>query len=206
MSGGTSTLILIPTGGGYTVRSGGGDAQLQLQVAGKGVAKESADYVNFFLNGYSSVVQFECIELIHPNFTKTYRIVRNNTNGVTVKHENDVAYPYEYYPLKITPSSSRDDLDFSLKLEFGDLGEILPNELDAIRSSDGFDIKPVFKYRTYRSDNLDTVMFGPMVLEISEFSFDKDGAAFQAKAPSLNISNTGEIYSIDRFPSLREFF
>lgn len=205
MSGGNVETTFIARGQGANSRGGGGSASVQFQLGSSGFGKESSDYVKFFLGTKSSIVQYECIELIHPSFSKTYRIVRNNVEGITVTHEDDSDYAYEYYPLKITPSASRDDLDFSIKLEFGDLGETLPMELDRIRAAETFATKPIFKYRTYRSDNLVEVMFGPMVLEISEFAFDKDGAAFQAKAPSLNIATTGEIYSIDRFASLREF-
>ena len=96
-------------------------------------------------------------------------------------------------------------MDQIIKLDFGDLGETIPNELDLVEANDGFGVKPIVKYRTFRSDDLDNVLYGPLVLEIKTFAFNKQGASFEAKAPSLNINKTGEIYSLDRFPMLKGF-
>ncbi len=162
-------------------------------------------YEEFFLNSKSTVVQLECLEISHSDFTQTYRVVRNAINNITVKHEDGLDYEYEYYPLKIVANADRENLDFGLDITLGDLGEIIPNEIDAITSANGFSEKPLIYYRTYRSDILTEALYGPIKLEIKEFNFTKEGAQFTAKAPSLNINKTGEIYTINRFPMLRGF-
>jgi hypothetical protein len=160
-------------------------------------------YSEFFLKSKSSVVELECLTINHVSFSTAYCIVRNATNGVTVKHEDGVSYLYTYYPLAITKLGSRGDLDQGLRISFGDLGEIIPNEIDSITSANTFGIKPVVEYRTYRSDNLESPMFGPLRLEIKSFSFTREGSTFEASAPELNINKTGELYKIDRFYPLR---
>jgi len=160
-------------------------------------------YADFFLNCNYDVIQYELIEIEHPNFSKIYRIVRNNTEGITVKLENGIYYTFDYYPLKITLAGDKDNLDQIVKIELGDLGEIVSKEFDLIRSANGFSTKPTVKYRTYRSDDLDNILFGPYNMEVDTFSFNREGCVFEAKAPSLNIGRTGEIYSIDRFPMLK---
>lgn len=162
-------------------------------------------YSEFFLNSKSSVVQLELLEISHPNFTKTYRIVRNAVEGVTVTLEDASIQTFDYYPLRITGTETRENLDFSLQIDLGDLGEVLPPELDAVSSASGFETKPIVKYRTYRSDDLTAPLFGPLVLEVKSFSFNREGSTFEAKAPSLNVNKTGELYKIDRFPMLRGF-
>lgn len=162
-------------------------------------------YAEFFLNSKSSVVQLETLEISHPNFTKTYRIVRNAVEGVFATLESGTIAKFDYYPLQIENGGVRDDLDQSLKINLGDLGEVLPNELDEISSTNGFGIKPTVVYRTYRSDDLSRPLFGPVLLEVSSFAFNREGSSFEAKAPSLNINKTGELYKIDRFPMLRGF-
>ncbi|MBN46212.1 MAG: hypothetical protein CMH23_07030 [Methylophaga sp.] len=164
-----------------------------------------SEYSEFFLNSSSSVVQLELLEISHPNFTKTYRIVRNAVNGVTVTLEDASVETFDYYPLRITGTETRENLDFSLRIDLGDLGEVLPPELDAVSSAGGFETKPIVKYRTYRSDDLNAPLFGPLVLEVKSFSFNREGSTFEAKAPSLNVNKTGELYKIDRFPMLRGF-
>lgn len=162
-------------------------------------------YSEFFLNSRSSVVQLELIEISHSKFTKTYRVVRNAMNGVTVTLETNVQATFDYYPLRIENNGARDDLDQSFNITLGDLGEVLPVELDRVSSMDGFGEKPKVVYRTYRSDDLTRPLFGPVLLEVESFAFNREGSTFTAKAPSLNNNKTGELYLLERFPMLRGF-
>lgn len=164
-----------------------------------------SDYSEYFLNSSSSVVQLELLEISHPNFTQTYYVVRNSLQPVTVTLETSVDQEFEYYPLRITNLGARNDLDAGFRIDLGDLGEVLPIELDAVADADGFLTKPTIKYRTYRSDDLSEPLFGPLTLEITGISFGEEGASFEAKAPSLNNKRTGEIYEFSRFPMLRGF-
>lgn len=162
-------------------------------------------YAEFFLNSRSSVVQLELMEISHPNFTKVYRVVRNAVKGITVTLETSASATFDYYPMRIENNGSKDDLDQSLTITLGDLGEVLPKELDSVASADGFSVKPVVTYRTYRSDDLTSPLFGPVILEVESFAFNREGSTFTAKAPSLNINKTGELYKLERFPMLRGF-
>lgn len=162
-------------------------------------------YSEFFLNSSSAIVQLELLEISHPNFTQTYRIVRNAVDGVTVTLEDLSVQTFNYYPLKITRAGAKEDLDSGIRVDLGDLGEVIPPEIDAISTAAGFGTRPVVKYRTYASNDLTAPLFGPLVLEVETFSFSREGSSFEAKAPSLNVSKTGELYKIDRFPMLRGF-
>jgi hypothetical protein len=162
--------------------------------------------LEYFLNSRSDVAALECIEISHPSFTQTYRRVRNHRDGVTVKHTPagpDVFYAW--YPMQITELSDRADLDNGLRISFGDLGEVLPRELDAVTSADDMATKPSIVYRVYRSDDLTEPMIGPINLEATFFSFTREGASFEASAPFVNRNRTGETYNLTRFPTLRGF-
>jgi len=162
-------------------------------------------YSEFFLNSRSNIVHLETLEISHPNFTKIYRVVRNSVNGLTAKLENGSTVVFDYYPLKIENAGARDDLDQVINISIGDLGEIIPSEIDSVSQANSFSTKPIIIYRTYRSDDLNSPLFGPITLEVSSFSFTREGASFEARAPSLNVAKTGEIYKLDRFPMLRGF-
>jgi len=162
-------------------------------------------FAEFFLKSKSSVVQLETLEISHPDFTKVYRVVRNAVQGVTVTLENNSSATFDYYPLAIENAGVRDDLDQAITINLGDLGEVLPKELDEISSNDGFGTKPTVVYRTYRSDDFTRPLFGPVLLEVTSFAFNREGSTFEAKAPSLNVNKTGERYKLDRFPMLRGF-
>jgi hypothetical protein len=163
-------------------------------------------YAEYFLESRSSVVQLETIEISHPAFSKVYRLVRNAVGGLTAFVETGGSVFFEYYPMKLVPHHARDDLDFFLSITFGDLGEVLPKELDLVMTAPGgLSVKPTVKYRIYRSDDLSAPLYGPVRLEIESIAFDKEGATFDARAPGLNLTRTGEVYSLTRFPSLRGF-
>lgn len=164
-----------------------------------------SSYAEYFLNSASTVIQFDLLEISHPNFTQVYRVVRNAADGLTVTLENDEEVFFRYYPLGVKPISNSDDLEQRLQVQLGDLGEVLPRELDAVSSANGFKTKPTVIYRTYRSDDLSAPLLGPLYLEVTEFNFTREGSAFEAKAPSLNINRTGEVYKLARFPMLRGF-
>lgn len=160
-------------------------------------------YTEYFLNSPSSVVHLDTLEISHPNFTQTYWIVRNAVKGLTATLETAVSQEFTYYPCRITPLGSSDDLDQAMRIDLGDLGEVIPLEFDAVEAAGGFQTKPTVKYRAYRSDDLSAPLYGPLVLEVREFSFDREGASFEARAPSLNLTRVGEFYRLERFPMLR---
>jgi len=159
----------------------------------------------FFLGSKRQVVQLELLEISHPSFSRTFYIVRNNRNGVTVVIETSVSQFFEYMPLKVTGSGARDDLDTGIQVSFGDLGEVIPKELERIERDDSAYINPQVKYRIYKSDDLTQPLIGPYAFEITALSNNNKGASFEAKAPGLNFSKTGELYRVDRFPMLRGF-
>jgi hypothetical protein len=161
------------------------------------------DYAAYFLSSRSSVVFLETVEITHPSFTRTYWLVRNAIGGIVATLENGTAQAFEYYPLRIRPMSAKDDLDQTLEVDMGDLGEIIPVELDAIDAAGKMHIKPIVRYRAWRSDDLSTPLVGPLNLEMVDISSNQEGSTFKAGAPSLNLNRTGELYRTVRFPMLR---
>ena len=163
-------------------------------------------YSDYFLNSRASVVQLELVELTHPNFTQPYRIVRNAADGITVDlSPSELAVPFTYYPARVEQLGARDDLDSAIRMDLGDVGEVVPEEIDAVALAGGFMTKPAVRYWTFRSDQLAAPIFGPIHLEVPSISFNDDGASFEARAPTLNSTKTGERLTLDRVPMQRGF-
>lgn len=114
-----------------------------------------SDLSQFFFSSPPAVVRYQLIELSHPNFTQTYRLVRNATNGLYVKHEGS-AVPtfYTYMPMRLEEIGTDNSLDQSLEVSFGDLGSYLPLEIELISKNNAMDTKPTLVYREYRSDEI----------------------------------------------------
>lgn len=164
-----------------------------------------SDYTEFFLKSAAKVKLLDLLEISHPDFTQTYYIVRNAAAGVTVTLETDASQTFAYYPVGLKGIALNQTLDQALEVQLGDLGEVLPQELDAIATAGTFSTKPLCIYRGYRSDDLTAPLNGPIKLEIANIAFNSSGCSFTATAPTANANKTGEQYTLDRFPMLKGF-
>lgn len=157
----------------------------------------------FFLGSAPYVQQLQLIEISHPNFSQTYRVVRNDTRGVVVTHEGPAGpFTYSYYPLRIKPVGSGNDLDQKLEVTLGDLGEIIPGELDLVDAANGMETKPTLKYREYRSDDLTAPMYGPLTFDIDALTSTVEGSALRASATAFNRGRIGTYYTTVIFPMI----
>lgn len=160
---------------------------------------------DFFFNSTRSTSRIEALEMSHPAFSQTYYLVRNPNPWMrtqVLRHEDGTPVSYQFCPLRLRPLASRADLDFGVSVDLGDLGEIVPAEIDRIVASDFSRVRPVVKYRAWRSDRLDVPMNGPITLQVTQITRAQTGSTFDAVAPLLNLTKTGEIYSVERFPML----
>jgi len=179
------------------------------------------DLASFVLGAPSNLVQFSCLEITHSDFSTSsgaeddprpsgqsaYRLVRNAHEGISVTHEGPAGpFEYRYVPFSFKPLSAQDDLVQALQVTLGDVGDVIAKEIGVIAEANGLDERPQLIFRTYREDDLTEPMQGPVTLEIRNVTTEKDGATFEAHAPELNASRTGQLYTLTRFPMLRGFF
>jgi hypothetical protein len=158
------------------------------------------DIYEYFLGSSSSDVLVETYEISHPNFSQTYRVVKNVTTGVTVTTEVASGVVFDYYPLRTSRIKTSDNLDSAIDFNIGDQGAIIAAEIDQLRASGGMTVKPTITYRGYSSADYTQMIEGPFILEINDSARNVEGAAFQATPPKLNTLRTGERYTPDRFP------
>lgn len=159
----------------------------------------------FFLNAPARVVQLETISIHHPSFSRSYYIVRNARLGIRARLEDASEVDFEYYPLVISRAGTNGTLDQVFQITLGDLGELVPQEIDRCVAADTLHIRPSLVYRSYRSDDLSNILVGPVRLQVSEIPMTREGTRFEAKPAVVNMSTTGELYTLERFPGLRGF-
>lgn len=165
-----------------------------------------SEYSEFFLASRANVIQYELVEFDHPDFLQAHRIVRNAAGGLTVDlspGETDVEF--DYFPAQFQFLGARDDLDSGVRIDIGDVGETIPDEVDAVAAAGGNRTKPTVRYWAFRSDNLTAPIFGPILLEVSGVAMTDQGSSLEARAPALNSTRTGARYTTDRFPMQRGF-
>ena len=161
------------------------------------------DYIAYFLNGSSAVVRLDTIIISHPNMSQDYALVRNNRAGLTATLETAQSQDFQWYPFGLNDSEVVQSLDYGLEIILGDLGEILPGEIDNIRAANAMNIPPTVTFRAYTSDDLTAPVIGPIELEMVNPTVEQRGTTFVAQPKEANRSATGEIYSFSRFPMLR---
>jgi len=163
----------------------------------------TADEINYWLKGTRGQVRIECIEIKHPSFTKNYRFTRNAMQGIRAKNEVGYWLDYEYLPIDIRASRSASDLEQGFTIGIGDVGEVMPKEIDRLRNGQYPNIRPTVNYRVYLSDDLTKPSMSVLDLEITDNQPQKRGAVFVCKARDLNKLATGIVYTLKDFPSLR---
>lgn len=158
-----------------------------------------ADYTAFFLDSTAGVVALECIEISHPSFSKVFRYVKNDADGITAEGNT-----FDYQPMSLKRSNVSNDLEQQMSVTLADMQDDLSNAIRLIRTSDYARVSPSFKFKIFRDDDLTMPMVELQTLEIVSISKDSSIlVTFDAQAPELNNSRTGLIYSIEDFPLLR---
>ncbi|ADP17334.1 hypothetical protein AXYL_04014 [Achromobacter xylosoxidans A8] len=167
---------------------------------------ENAIFVDYFFGAPRNAVGLETIEISQPSFSQVWRLQANFRDGLWARVESGELVFFRYVPLLLKLLEDRGTLDFGISVTVGDLGEILPDEIQRARVAGTLRTSPPkVVHRTYRSDNLERPMFGPIVLQAQPITRSRDGAQFDATAPQVNTSKTGVPYRTDLFPMLRGF-
>ena len=158
-----------------------------------------ADYTSFYLNNSGGVVPLECVEISHPSFSKVFRYVKNDTDGIVAG-----GHSYDYQPMSIKRSNVSNDLEQALSITIADMDDELAESIAAIRNSVFALTKPECVFKIFRDDDLTEPMTQLQTLEIPTISKDSTGlVTFDAQAPQLNSVKTGQTYSIEDYPLLR---
>lgn len=166
------------------------------------------DIKDFHLDSVSSVVLLETLEISHSLWPDPIRIVTNHPDGVTVTLENSQQAFFEFIPLMIQRGNTSDDLDQTLNITVGDLGEIVPPLIQKIR--DAFsDEKPQVIYRSFAFDAASMVLTKQTPIEIirglsvAKMNQDYQATTFEAATSGKNSVKTGRTYNFKEYPDLR---
>lgn len=163
-------------------------------------------WTDFFFGAPSSTAELVTLEISQPDFSHVWRIQKNYRDGFWARLETGEQVFFQYVPMVLKHMEDRGDLDFGVSVTLGDLGEILPEEIQRARAAGTLRTSPPkVVYRSYRSDDLEKPMFGPVALQARPITRSPDGAQFDATAPQANVSKTGKLYRSDEFPMLRGF-
>jgi len=166
------------------------------------------DIKDFHLDSVSSVVLLETLEISHSLWPAPIRIVTNHPDGVAVTLENGQSATFEFIPLMIQRGNTSDDLDQTLNITVGDLGEIVPPLIQKIRDASS-DEKPQVIYRSFAFDAASMVLTKQTPIEIirglsvAKMNQDYQATTFEAATSGKNSVKTGRTYNFKEYPDLR---
>jgi len=63
----------------------------------------------------------------------------------------------------------------------------------------------VYAYISYVDGTFSEVAEGPYELEVTDITFGEEGCTFTAKSPDAIYASCGEVYTVERFPMLRQY-
>ncbi len=162
-----------------------------------------AQYIDFYFGAPQSTSELQTLEISQPSFSQVWRIQSHYREGFQARLESGELIFWEYVPMLMRPLGDRGNLDFGISVTLGDLGEILPDEIERARQAGTLrTIPPTVRYRAYRSDDLESPMVGPITLQARKITRNRDGAQFDSTAPQANVTRTGMLYRTDLFPML----
>lgn len=166
------------------------------------------DIKDFHLDSVSSVVLLETLEISHSLWPAPIRIVTNHPDGISVTLENEQPATFEFIPLMIQRGNTSDDLDQTLNITVGDLGEIVPPLIQKIRDASS-DEKPQVIYRSFAFDAASMVLTKQTPIEIirglsvAKMNQDYQATTFEAATSGKNSVKTGRTYNFKEYPDLR---
>lgn len=166
------------------------------------------DIKDFHLDSATSVVLLETLEISHSLWPDPIRIVTNHPDGISVTLENGQPATFEFIPLMIKRGNTSDDLDQTLNITVGDLGEVVPPLIQKIREASS-DEKPQVIYRSFAFDAASMVLTKPTPIEIirglyvAKMNQDHQATTFEAATSGKNSVKTGRTYNFEEYPDLR---
>jgi len=166
------------------------------------------DIKDFHLDSAPSIAMLETLEVRHSLWPKPIRIVTNHEGGVDAMLETGETVNFEFAPLLINKGMTSDDLDQSLNITLGDLGEIVPPLIKQIRAADS-DEYPEVIYRAYAYDTASKTFAKTKPIDINkglyieQMSRDHQATTFDAKTSDKNTVSTGRSYTTESHPDLK---
>lgn len=152
----------------------------------------------FLASAPQSVWLIPTLEISHSAMSQVFHLWREPYAGTT---SSGTMQPCNF-EVKLAGSAGHLDQVFDIRLDLVDIEDVFREEMDRIPINTTE--KVVITYREYMSDNLSAVQ-SVAVLHVESVAYAVGAATISAVSPRLNITRTGEVYSMKDVPMLRGF-
>lgn len=160
-------------------------------------------YERYLYNNPDDQNLIETISITHSNLTQDFDIVRE-PDGLTLTIETGEDVYFMGVNFEVSKNTSSDDMDEEFLITFDDTEGVLKDEAELIPLNTTELVKIV--YRAFISSDTSEPAFGPITLNGTSMTAGNDGqVTVSAQSPSLVVNRCGELYTYERFPSLKSF-
>lgn len=164
-------------------------------------------YKKFLASAPTAQREFRTIEVYHPSFIKTYRFVKDFEDQTfklesTAPRNASQNILFEALSIEIQEPRESQDGDQLLTVNLGSIGNEVEQALQTITGED-YLIPIEIIYRKYYSGDLENPI---IVLTLTASNFVFQGytiVSFTGEDTDLANKQSGELYTLERFPSLR---
>lgn len=154
------------------------------------------DYKKFLASAPTNQREFRTIELSHPDFNETLYFVQDQLS------RSLGGRLYDALSMQIIEPAERDDADQILTVSLGAVANEVHDQVAQITPS-GYFTPISLVYRKFYSSNTATPVL-ELSLSIGTLNFDSySSASFTAEDTDFINKSSGEIYTLERFPTLR---
>lgn len=169
-----------------------------------GGVEKARELFTFMMTSPATDVLLETLELSHPSWSKTYRIIRNDCLGASLNTENGPLF-FDYVPFNLRQSGDSGDLNKKISVELSDLGEIIPDEFRRMEDAGTLNTAPKMVVRCF-SHRTGEMVLGPMKLDVRGAVFVAEkGCKLEASAKAAMANSTGTVFDIERVPTIKAF-
>ncbi len=157
----------------------------------------------FLASAPQTIRAIATIQISHSAMTQTYYLWRETEDGeVTLEDDSIVTMQPANIEIKLAGSQNNLDQTFSITLGLVDIEDQFRDELDLIPIDTDEKIEII--YREYLSDDLTSIQ-AQTTLQAEGVTYAFGAASISAVSRRLNITRTGERYTIKTVPMLRGF-
>ena len=154
---------------------------------------------SLFLKNTTNIAIVEAIELYHPDFGYLRYQSYDVDETILLTHDS-IEHEYQYESFELSKGNTTSDLDQAVSITFADYKDEL---MQAIESAN-HEIAIEFRLREYRSDDFSEPFNSLQTLSVLSVSSDDSGmVTFDANAEQLNNVKTGDVYTLEKFPTLK---
>lgn len=168
-----------------------------------------ADYKRFLASAVETEREIRTIEIYHPSFSQPSRFVQDwvslsYTLEATAPRNASQLVPFLAIAMRIQEPSETTDAEQNLVINLGGVGSDVKSKIENAFSGTGYLTPVEVIYRKYYSGDTSQPAMPPVYLYANDIVFENNtSVAITASDDDLQNKRCGQLYTLERFPSLK---